>query len=165
MPKLLWLTNKMSWKSAFLAILGTSALAISCSLFAEFFLNKIPCLLCLVERGMYCVLLVASFIGAFFLTRRHLARRFCQGLLIGSFAISMYHSLVQSELLPDRCKISSQIEDLSSYKNLLLKGKGNRPSCSEASWKIGLVPIPIINGVVSVLLFSLLLKDRKKATI
>jgi len=162
MPKLYSLKTRVSTKSALSAVFGISALTLCISLFAELFLSKNPCFLCLVERWVYCLLLGPAFIGISFPNWQRFAKRCCQGLLILSFTVSAYHSLVQFQILLDRCQTSRKVEDLSSYKTMLLSHAKKRPSCSEVSWKIGIVPMPIVNAALSILLFFSLIKSREK---
>ena len=147
----------------FLSIIVVSGLAISGSLFAEFFLAKSLCFLCLTQRCLYLLLLVMAVIG-FLTLRKQFVKRICQGLLILLCLVSTYHTLVELKILKDRCKTTHRIEDISSYKSMLMESKSTRVSCSENSWEIGKIPISTMNGVLSLVLFGLLSRKNQVPT-
>lgn len=161
MQRLLKFQDKDPLKTGFLIIAGVSGLSVCISFFMEFVFGQIPCLLCLIQRGLHGLLFGIAAIGLFVCQKPGI-RRGCQIVLIFSCAVAGYHALVQFKIVKDRCKTTSRVEDISSYKNLLVASGKNRPSCSENSWKIGVVPISVINGVVSFLLLSLSLSWLKK---
>jgi disulfide bond formation protein DsbB len=154
MQKLLKFQSRVSQKLSFLIIAGVSGLSVCISFFMELIFGQIPCLLCLVQRGLHGLLFALAVIGAFSYIKT-LSLKCCQGLLIASCLVAGYHSLVQLKLVKDRCKNHSQVEDFASYKDLLLESGKRRPSCSEDIWKIGPIPISMVNGLLSLLLLSL----------
>lgn len=153
--------NRISQKSNFLMIAGTSGLAICASLCAEFIFGKIPCFLCLIQRGLYGLLLAITIVGIFSHLNA-LCRKFCMVLLVASSLVAGYHTLVQLKIVKDRCKNHFQVESITSYKDLLLESKISRPSCSEDIWKIGYIPISGINGILSIFLFILIWRKREE---
>lgn len=161
MRKLLKFQDRIPEKMRFLFVAGVSGLSVCISFFIELVFGQIPCLLCLIQRGLHGLLFAIALIGAFSYIR-HLLRKCCQSVLIASCLVAGYHSLVQFKLVKDRCKSDTQIENLTSYKSLLMESKKRRPSCSEDVWKIGPIPISMMNGILSILLLSLTRRRREE---
>lgn len=160
MQKLLKYQNSLTIQTRFLIVAGFAALSVSMSFFLEFGLGQMPCLLCLAQRGIHGLLFVIALMGICIYSKT-VFRRCCQGLLIASCLVAGYHSMVQLNLVKDRCKRHSQVGDFESYKNLLLESRKTRPSCSEATWGIGPIPISGVNGLLSFCLLILISKSRK----
>ena len=137
-------------ESTLTVTLAVSCLAVSGSLFAEFVLDK----LCIIQRGLWLLLLGAAAFG-FFLTRKSIAKRVCQALLVGLCVVSIYHSLVQFKILRDRCTVDIEVSDLAAYRTLILKSEKAKPPCSEEIFNIGGIPIPVFSGITSILLLGL----------
>lgn len=130
--------------SPFTLMLVASCLAVALSLFAEFVLQQPPCFLCLVQRGLYCLLAGVA------LMRRSWCAFF---VLLISCAVAAYHSLVQFNVLKDRCAAKVQIEDIASYREFLAANK--MPSCAE-TWRVGFMPVSLLNGLYSLTLLGIL---------
>lgn len=161
MQKLLKFRDRIISQPKFLIIAGYSALSICISFFLEFVVGQIPCLLCLVQRGLHISLFATVLMGVY-MHSKSFFRRCCQGLLIASCLVAGYHSLVQLDLVKDRCKRPSQLDDFESYKNMLMESKKTRPSCSESFWGIGPIPISGVNGILSFFLLILISRNRKR---
>lgn len=142
-------------------IAGVAALSICASMLMEFIGSRIPCSLCLVQRGLHCLLLTAALVGVFS-SLGNLARRSCQAILIIGSMVATYHTLVQLKIVKDRCKSHFEVEDFASYKNLLIASQKSRPSCSEDPWKFGPFPISGINGLISACLIGVIWLSRKE---
>lgn len=154
------LFNRLPLGSRFFVILVISGLAISGSFFAQFVLGKTPCFLCLVQRTSYCLLLATAGIG-FFLPFKFLANISCRVILIFLCLVSVYHNLVYFKFLKDRCISKTEVIDIESYKMHLTQNRNDRVSCSENIWKVGSVPISIINIFISFFLLYFLIVSSK----
>lgn len=163
MQKLLKFQGNVTPKTRFLIIACASGLSVCISVLMELAFEKIPCLFCLIQRGIHGLLFAIALIGTFS-SIKSLSRKCCRGVLIASCLVAGYHSLVQLKLVKDRCKTHSQIEDFASYKSLLMESKKNRVSCSEDIWKIGPIPISVMNGLLSISLLILIRRSREEIT-
>lgn len=159
MQKLLKYQNSFTIQTRFLIVAGFSAFSVCMSFFLEFVLGQIPCLLCLAQRGLHGLLFAIALMGVCIYSKT-VFRRCCQGLLIASCLVAGYHCMVQLNLVKDRCKRHSQVGDFESYKNLLLESRKTRPSCSEATWGIGPIPISGVNGIISFFLLVFISRNR-----
>jgi len=160
MLKLLKFQARCPQRTEFLILAGISGLSVCFSFFSELVFGQPPCLLCLVQRGLHSLLFAIALVGAFSYLKT-VSRRCCQAALIASCLVAGYHSLIQLNLVKDRCKTHSQVEDIAAYKSLLIGSEKSRPSCSEEVWKVGGIPISAINGILSILLLGF----RKKPSI
>jgi len=149
----LTLRNKSSSKLIFLVISVVASFAVSGSLFAEWVLGKAPCFLCLVQRGIHCLLLPIALIGCIAPRLRSTMRIACLSILLISAIVGSYHSLVQFGVLPDQCKTTTVVTDEASFKTLLLKRGENKP-CAEPDWGTSYARVPLINAFISILLFA-----------
>lgn len=127
-----------------------SMIGLSLSFCAEFIWSFAPCLLCLTQRILYGLLAVFSFLGV--LKHSKMASRGCLILLAVNFCVASYHTLVQLEIVTDRCRRTPRVENAAAYRNFLLE---NRPSCAEKQWTFEKIPIPALNGLVSLALLPL----------
>ena len=143
-------------KRIFALILGVSISSALLSLFIEFGLHMKPCFLCSLQRYIYVSLIPLSSLGFF---RFHKTARFaCIALLSLSALVATYHTLIQYNLVADRCKSAYSVNTADDYKKLLAKGE-----CSAHQLTIGDFPASLWNGVVSTALLGGL-AFRKRAT-
>src|SRR3989344_4212150 len=91
-------------------------LTVALSFFAEFGLGKPVCSLCWMQRILWACVGVSAILWYF----KSALKRCCQILLVCIFLLASYHSLVQLKLIEDRCKITHNVEDVSSYKTMIM---------------------------------------------
>ena len=149
---------KLSLKMGFLFIFAVSCCAVSASLFAEHVLHLQPCKLCYIQRWLYIPLLPIAFMGAFSKWKTT-ARWSCFALILLNFGVSTYHGLVQFKLIDDRCVMTRNINDISSFTTLLTN---EEKACSKITWKISGFPISVINSFTCSLLLALILNSKMK---
>ena len=149
----------MTQKQAAAWILGLSSFCLCLSLFAEHILNQPPCALCLAQRTLHLCLALAA-LAAISLpalsSLSRLVRKACLAILLMSFAVASYHTLVQWKIVEDRCKARFTSKTVAAYKDFL-----SRASCSENGWKIGPIPASRANGAASLGFYCLLLRTRR----
>ena len=121
--------------------------ALGFSYYTEYANHLPPCTLCLIQRSLYGLTFIAALLGAA-TSYKTIAKWSVVTLLSLNFAIASYHTLVQYKIVEDRCK-SETIQDMNAYKTMLT---AKRPGCSDASWKIGPIPAPILSGLFSLAL-------------
>ena len=133
-------------------LLIAASLVVGLSLFVEFALHLPPCTLCKVQRGIYLSIIPIAIAGLVFSDRQRLQRGIrigCIVLLSLSAITASYHTLVQMGFLKDRCKPNLAIGDTDSFRALLTTPK---KGCSEDGWKLGKIPAPALNLLLSVVL-------------
>lgn len=141
-------SNRIASKWLFLIPLGIAACALLASFAAEYIFHLAPCSLCQTQRFLYGFLAALATLGVLS-SHKELFSIGCKITLALIFAVSFYHSLVQLEILEDRCKGQPKVVDLASFKASLEK---QFVPCSESSWDIYNVPFPVINCIFSGLL-------------
>jgi disulfide bond formation protein DsbB len=125
-------SNKNWWRLGFFFILFIASAAIGLSYYAEHVEKIPPCFLCHLQRLPYFILIPLSSLALLFGWQRKgfLA---IQSLLLVSFFVATYHTLVKYQILPEPL-----FEE-------------NMPSMKE--WYILGLPAPLYNSAISLFLF------------
>lgn len=147
---------EITQRHIFLTLLMISVVALLFSFSAEHFLNLAPCRLCIAQRSLYVFLAIVAIWGLLSRFKKY-AINLCRILLVLSFAVASYHSFIQFGIVKDRCIVGEKIETIDSYEAFLKK---TYSGCSENSMKIFNIPIPILNGLLSLLIILLIRAKR-----
>jgi len=139
-----------------ISLIGSVAgVAASLSFFAEFGLKHPPCLLCTIQRILWLSTLSLAILNPIFKTS---AKKLILLLLALNLCTASYHTLVQLNMIEDRCKTNLQIKDEDAYAEILKKGETR--GCSEDGWKIAKIPAPLFNGMVCISLLYFIWRYR-----
>ena len=126
-----------------------ATIVLSLSFFVEFALGYPPCFLCWVQRALWMGLL---FLALLQILAKCKARKWIILLLFLNLSIATYHSLIQFNILEDRCKAALHVKDPADFMAALTKNPSR--GCSEKSWDFLGVPAPLLNLGASLVLLS-----------
>ena len=135
---------KIRLNQIFFIVFGISALILILSFTAEYFWELPACLLCKLQRIPYFLLIANSLIGIFSILKTGCLRTI-QLLLIGSFFLASFHTLVEYGKVRTSCQRNMQMETLEDFKLILVA----EPKCSESSWKLLGLPASLYNATLS----------------
>jgi len=144
--------------SPFLLVSVASILILASSYFAEFILQLSPCFLCQVQRTLWLAILPVAVLGAFII--RKIAKIGIISILTLNLSVSSYHTLVQLKVIEDRCKSEVEIRNREMFTAILKKEPAQ--GCSDP-WKIGMIPAPVLNGAVSLVLLYFIYRRRSSS--
>jgi disulfide bond formation protein DsbB len=127
-----------------------STLALLMAFFYEYYLGYMPCDLCIYERIPYFLLIIISLIK-----NEKIFKNLSLFVLFCSIGMSVYHTQIESGVLPDNCakkiKHSFSSEDIVKQIN-----KVEKPSCGVVSAKIFDISMSTWNALFSILLFAMI---------
>jgi disulfide bond formation protein DsbB len=143
LEKVIWKSQKFK-KPVFsiLLILLVSILVFSSSFFIEFVLEKAPCRLCLWQRWIFFAIAVFS-LSAFIFKRSKTLKILLLGIVSIGFFVSVYHSLVTLDFIPDKCPTENAFSSRADFMLSLSKSSGCKSSTSFLH-----IPIPIWSAMV-----------------
>jgi disulfide bond formation protein DsbB len=127
-----------------------STLALLVAFFYEYYLGYMPCDLCIYERIPYFLL-----IGISLIKNEKVFKNLSMFVLLYSIGTSVYHTQIESGLLPDNCakKIKHSFSSTDIIKQI---NKVEKPSCGVVSAKIFDISMSTWNALFSVLLFAMI---------
>lgn len=94
--------------------------------FSEFFYKLTPCSLCVYERYFLVIILLASLYNIIFQPKKYLV----PSLLFSAFFLSIFHILVEKNVLIFQCK-SAKTPTIKSFLKML-----STPNCNYPTWEI-----------------------------
>ncbi len=119
--------------------------------------NTKACLFCNLQRLIYILIAILSFLGIAISSFKKYAFWSIAIILFMGIIISIYHTLIQYGFLKDPCKVATQITDINSFENLIFYSP---IPCSKISWSLFGVSISIYNlGLYLCLFIFTLNKD------
>ena len=143
--------------SYLLIVLFLSVLILILSFSFEYFGNTKACLFCNLQRLIYILIAILSFLGIVVSSFKKYAFRSVVIILSIGIIISTCHVLIQYGVLKDPCKIAPQITDINSFENLIFHSP---IPCSKISWSLFGISISIYNIGLYLCLFILTLTNK-----
>lgn len=131
-------------------ICSISAVVLILAFFYEYYLGYMPCDLCLYQRVPYFLLIATTFIR-----NEKIFKYLSSALLFCSIILSVYHTQVESGILPDNC--AKKIKHSSSSEEIIKQiTKIERPTCGSVNVKILNISMSTWNLVLSIFLMLFL---------
>ncbi len=134
------------------------------SFLIEYYWQILPCKLCWIQRGLYGTLSIVA-LGGFLFSFVRSARSLCIAMLLALLITSIYHTLIQFNLLTAQCSTRISVENFESFSSQL--GSLSR-TCSQQNWFFLGMPLSLWNVIVSsalLILFLISLQPRIAAKI
>ena len=127
-----------------------STLALLTAFFYEYYLGYMPCDLCIYERIPYFLL-----IGISLIENKKVYKNLSMFILFCSIGMSIYHTQIESGVLPDSCakKIKHSFSSADILKQI---NKVEKPSCGVVSAKIFDISMSTWNALFSILLLVMI---------
>ena len=127
-----------------------STLALLTAFFYEYYLGYMPCDLCIYERIPYFLL-----IGISLIENKKVYKNLSMFILFCSIGMSIYHTQIESGVLPDSCakKIKHSFSSADIIKQI---NKVEKPSCGVVSAKIFDISMSTWNALFSILLLVMI---------
>jgi disulfide bond formation protein DsbB len=133
----------LDWKLILLWILSLTILIFS---FHQQYIKKIePCFLCKYQRLIYFSVFIISSLGLICDFNSFIKNALKITFLIG-FSLSIYHILIQSGWINDRCAINENIENMNDFIRMLEQPK---IACATISWQLFGFSASVYNALFS----------------
>lgn len=138
-----------------LCVVG-SAFILGVSFYAEYGLEKQPCLLCNIQRISWGFILLFGMCGLFLKSQKANLIRCTQLFAILGIFVASYHLAVIADLIEDRCVHNTKPTSMKFYQEMLLSPNKSTTQC-KSTWRPLNIPAPIWNliSLASILGFSL----------
>ena len=133
-------TKRVFFNRWFFSCLAIGGIALIASLLSVQVFHLKPCTLCKLQRIPLVLLIVNSGFGILSSYKQGFFR-VVQGCLLLGGVLGLGHFLVQMGVLPDPCRAQKDLHSVQEFSQLLTS-----PRCSELSWKILGMPVPLINA-------------------
>lgn len=135
-------------------ILLISSFVLTFSFVAEGLWNINPCKLCLLQRGLYCLIFLLGSVGLAVKGSRKALKIALIGILSFNALVASYHTGIQEGVFKDKCKAAS-IRSKADFIQVLSKDA----PCAK-KWSPGGINAPIWNLILSMVLIYLLTRPQ-----
>ena len=150
-------------KNFYLIIFLLSVISLLSAVYIEYFLQQIPCSLCIYQRIPYLLAIFVSFFG--FNYPKNLFWIYVLIIIfVSSTFLSGYHVGIENELFDEFAGCKDGSKNIIDKSDLLESLKSKVPNCKEVKFRILGVSLATINFVISLsisVLSILLLKNEK----
>ena len=133
-------------------IFSISIFAFSCSIAAEFILEKHPCQLCLISRFAYLTIAVVALLALKF--RKVIIRRILFWIIALSLAFSFFHLGVENHWWRAPASCAYKVPSVEALKNHIIESV--TPSCDKVNWEIFGISSTLLNFLLCAGLFWLI---------
>ena len=147
-------------KKLYIIIFIISLLSLLIALYIEFFLNYIPCKLCIYQRIPYLIAIFLSFLGISY--SKNLI--WLYGLLLtffSSFLLSGYHFGIEKEIFKEFSGCTGNSLNIIDKNELLKLLNSEVNSCKNVDFRIFGLSLATINFLLSFVIFILTIKVIK----
>tara|TARA_B100000965_G_scaffold259280_1_gene218559 strand:+ start:371 stop:850 length:480 start_codon:yes stop_codon:yes gene_type:complete len=143
-------------KKLYIIIFIISLLSLLIALYIEFFLNYIPCKLCIYQRIPYLIAIFLSFLGISY--SKNLI--WLYGLLLtffSSFLLSGYHFGIEKEIFKEFSGCTGNSLNIIDKNELLKLLNSDVNSCKNVDFQIFGLSLATINFLLSLIIFIIIL--------